>query len=92
MNNYLEKKRESFGRFYFLSNMDLIEILSQRETHMIQQHLKKVFENIDSVQFVNKIYISAIISSSGERVFLLENINTQKTVEDWMRKIESVIK
>ena len=49
MNNYLEKKRESFGRFYFLSNEDLIEILSQRETHMIQQHLKKVFENIDSV-------------------------------------------
>ena len=37
MNNYLEKKREKFGRFYFLSNEDLIEILSiQREPSKLE--------------------------------------------------------
>ena len=90
----MEKKRERFARFYFLSNDDLLEILSQtKEPTAVQPHLKKVFENIHSIEFDYKKHILAMFSAEKEKVDFVESVNpNEKNVEDWMNEVEDMMR
>ena len=94
LSNYLEKKRERFARFYFLSDDELLEILSQtKEPTAVQPHLKKVFENIASIEFDESKKILAMFSGEREKIPFVSVIDpVGKSVEDWMNEVEDSMK
>jgi dynein heavy chain len=52
LESYLDTKRMAFPRFFFLSNDDIFDIISQNHNpHAIQQFLPKMFDNIKSLEF-----------------------------------------
>jgi hypothetical protein len=49
---FLQKKENSFTRFYFLSNENLIEIFAEARNPMtVQPFLSKLFDGIHTLEF-----------------------------------------
>eukprot|EP00767_Chilomastix_cuspidata_P003863 gnl/Chilomastix_cuspidata/3994.p1 GENE.gnl/Chilomastix_cuspidata/3994~~gnl/Chilomastix_cuspidata/3994.p1 ORF type:complete len:4491 (+),score=293.00 gnl/Chilomastix_cuspidata/3994:101-13474(+) len=95
LEEYLETKRMSFPRFFFLSNDELLQILSQTtDPHAVQPHLRKIFENINKISFdkKNKELVTEMHSVEGEVVkFEGPEVVASGPVEFWLTKVEDAM-
>jgi len=96
LEDYLETKRMAFPRFYFLSNDELLEILSQaKEPRAVQPHLRKCFDNLVKLEFGSEpgsIDLLAMFSGENERVSLGKNLKARGNVEEWLTAVEKKMK
>ena len=90
LKEYLERKRSNFARFYFLSDDDLLEILSQtKEVRRVRSHLRKVFEAIADLEFREDDCMMAMMSVEGEKVEFVKRVDPKdRNVEFWMGDVE----
>lgn len=99
LENYLETKRGAFPRFYFLSNDELLEILSQtRNPHAVQQHLRKCFDNINRIKFTETEDSRDIVAMQSaepevqpELISFSQTVVAEGPVEHWLLKLQNMM-
>ena len=92
LEDYLNTKRSAFPRFFFLTNDELIQILSQtRNAQAVQPFLIKCFDNIKRIKFTEVKDSKEIIGMTApdtEVVRFTESCFAHGPVEMWMNNIE----
>lgn len=95
LEDYLETKRIAFPRFYFLSNDELLSILSDvRNPKSVQPHLSKCFDSIATLIFADEecTEITGMRSGEGEVVMFESSVYPVGSIEVWLNEIESMMK
>jgi dynein heavy chain len=94
LNKYLSAKREEFPRFYFLSDEELLEILSKaKDPTLVTKYMKKCFEAIEYIEFNKMLEVINMKSSEKECVTFLKPVVTSQghnkgRVEKWLNDVE----
>eukprot|EP00931_Biecheleriopsis_adriatica_P066335 TRINITY_DN4071_c0_g1_i5.p1 TRINITY_DN4071_c0_g1~~TRINITY_DN4071_c0_g1_i5.p1 ORF type:complete len:3484 (+),score=878.42 TRINITY_DN4071_c0_g1_i5:1149-10454(+) len=88
LEDYLLSKCVAFPRFFFLSNDELLEILSQaKNPQAVQPHLRKCFDNLVKLRFgggSKSTDIHAMISGESEEIPLFKTLKARGNVEKWL--------
>jgi dynein heavy chain, axonemal len=94
LEDYLERKRGDFPRFYFLSNDELLEILANSQNlEVIQQNLKTCFDNIYRLEIEeDSLAIKSMISGEGEKVPFSRKQPARGQVEVWLTSVQEAMK
>ncbi|KAK9874444.1 hypothetical protein WA026_002783 [Henosepilachna vigintioctopunctata] len=90
--NYLNSFREKFARYYFLSNEELIEMLSNAygDDNVLQYFFTKCFKCIAKLK-IREGNITGIMSANGEFIDFRHEIPIHKNLIDTFRGVEKEI-
>ncbi|KAK8888098.1 hypothetical protein M9Y10_039159 [Tritrichomonas musculus] len=94
LNQYLEAKRLGFPRFFFLSNDELISILSHtKDFNHIQKSMQKLFEYIVSMDVDEESMITSMNDDGLEKVPFVTPVDGKtEEIEDWLNAFEEEMK
>ncbi|CAL6104222.1 Dynein_heavy chain [Hexamita inflata] len=98
LDNYLHSKRLAFARLFFISDDELLDLLAQaKNPHMLQGHMRKLFENVVSVELVNNVQaggleIVSLISEEGEKLVLTQSVKPRGSITAWLQTLEQKMK
>ena len=93
LNEYLDTKKKIFPRFYFMSNVALLDILSNGNTpKKIMPYLADCYDAICDLEFedgssVNPHIASAMIAKDGEMVPFSYSFDMKDNVETWLNRL-----
>ncbi len=99
MCDFLESKRKKFPRFYFLSDDDLLRIIShaKKDPATLQPYFNKCFEGISGFEITSPNQeIVAISSPENERLSLIRPLGLKEgdrkgNAEIWLKDLEKIM-
>ncbi|KAJ7569126.1 hypothetical protein O6H91_01G062100 [Diphasiastrum complanatum] len=93
LSEYLDAKRNSFPRFFFISDDELLSILGSADPTAVQEHMLKLFDNCAALVFGDRQKtIIGMRSSEGETYGFKGMVCTDGPVEFWMKSVEAEMK
>lgn len=90
LKDYLNSKKNSFPRFYFISDEDLLSILGSSDVASVQVQLIKLFDNCKNLLFEKKLIIG-MGSDEAEEYNFTEPFKPEGSVENWMTVLEETM-
>ncbi|KAE8580906.1 hypothetical protein XENTR_v10024588 [Xenopus tropicalis] len=95
--DYLEAKRLRFPRFYFVSSVDLLEIISKgTQPKQVTRHFLKLFDNIADLRFEDEEEKAqtavGMFSREGEFVPFIKLCVCEGQAEGWLRRLEETMR
>ncbi|XP_071959570.1 uncharacterized protein [Antedon mediterranea] len=98
--NHLEKRRQKFPRFYFLSMEDVLHIVCNGyDLNMANLYLPKLFENMGRLEFEEapedleaQFQVTGVLSNMGEKLPLKQMVVCDGPIENWLAVLIPTIK
>ncbi len=94
LTDYLQTKRSSFARFYFISDEELLSVLGTADPRAVQQHMIKLFDNTKKLIFGAGARDTTVVgceSSEGETYDLRLPVLADGPVEVWMGAVQDAM-
>ena len=98
LDKFVESKRKQYPRFYFLSNDELLKLVASTSNKALTHdkvveaaklYLRKVFENVYSLEVSQNSDMKSIFSAEGEELEITtRGVKLRGPVEDWFQHLE----